>query len=220
MVSEANGYRHVIWDWNGTLFDDVWMCVETINRSLTKRQMPAITRDQYRQVFGFPVRDYYVRLGFDFEAESFESVGTEWVVEYERRRHEVSLHAHARQVLAALRERGITQSILSAYKQETLDELVEHFDLKEFFLKVNGLDNHYATSKEAIGKAWMEELHYGPHEVLFIGDTEHDLEVATAIGADCVLIPNGNQARENLEKTGAELIGSLSELLERKFIED
>ena len=213
-------YKHVIWDWNGTLFNDTWLGVEVINRTLSKRGMPTISEQEYRSLFTFPVIDYYKALGFDFVDESFEVVGTEWVIEYERRRHEVQLHDSARETLEALRARGVSQSIVSAYKQNTLDELVGHFGLNEFFLKVNGLDNHYATSKEAVGIAWMRELGHGPHEVLFIGDTEHDYDVAQAIGADCVLIPNGHQTREKLEKTGAELIGSLSELLERKFIED
>lgn len=51
-----------------------------------------------------------------------------------------------------------------------------------YFLNPVGQDNHYAHGKEAAGKAWMEELHYGPHEVLLIGDTIHDREVAESIG--------------------------------------
>ncbi len=193
------------------------MAVDVINVTLAKREMPIVTLEEYREKFGFPVQHYYNRLGFDFEKESFEKVGTEWVEEYERRRLTVSLFPGARDILKKIREKGVTQSILSAYKQQTLDELVAHFELGEFFLKVNGLDNHYASSKEDIGRQWMEELHYGPHEVLFVGDTEHDHEVATAIGADCVLIPNGHQPKHKLEATGSEVIDSLEELVEKKF---
>lgn len=210
-------YKHVIWDWNGTLFNDPAMAVDVINVTLAKRDMPTVTIEEYRDKFGFPVKDYYHRLGFDFEKESFEIVGTEWVEEYERRRLTVPLFEDARSVLEQIQSKGITQSILSAYKQNTLDELIDHFELRPFFLMVNGLDNHYASSKEDIGKAWMDELHYGPHEVLFIGDTEHDHDVATAIGADCVLIPNGHQPRHKLEATGADVVGSLSAMFAKYF---
>ena len=31
-------YRHVIWDWNGTLLDDAWLCVEVLNGLLARRR--------------------------------------------------------------------------------------------------------------------------------------------------------------------------------------
>ena len=58
-------YKHIIWDWNGTLLDDTWLCVEGINNSLKKRSLQTITKEIYRKVFSFPVEDYYKRLGFD-----------------------------------------------------------------------------------------------------------------------------------------------------------
>jgi phosphoglycolate phosphatase len=59
----------------------------------------------------------------------------------------------------------------------------------------------------------MSELEYDPSETLFVGDTEHDFEVAEAIGVNCVLIPGGHQTREALESTGAQVINNLVELL-------
>ena len=58
-------YKHIIWDWNGTLLDDTWLCVEGINQALIKRNLTPISEDRYREVFTFPVRDYYKKLGFD-----------------------------------------------------------------------------------------------------------------------------------------------------------
>jgi phosphoglycolate phosphatase len=118
-----------------------------------------------------------------------------------------------------IQQKGVTQSILSAYKQSTLDELVAYFELASFFIKVNGLDHHYASSKEDIGKRWMEALHYGPHEVLFVGDTVHDFEVASAIGADCVLIPNGHQPLHKLEATGSLVLENIEDILNLNFCE-
>ncbi len=210
-------HSHVMWDWNGTLFDDTWLGVEVINRTLALRQMPTVSMDEYRKLFTFPVIEYYRSLGFDFEKESFEKVGTEWVLEYERRRHEAGLHKGARETLTAIREHGLTQSILSAYKQNTLSELVTYHGLDEFFLKVIGLGNHYAGSKEEIARTWMEELPYRPEEVLFVGDTVHDHEVAQAIGVDCVLIPNGHQTRERLVETGSRVVETLEEVFTTRW---
>lgn len=206
-------YRHIIWDWNGTLFDDIELSVSVINGVLSRRNLQKITIEQYRKMFDFPVEQYYHRLGFDFENESFEKVGTEFITNYEKRRHEAELHSNAREILESIANLGTTQSILSAYKQPTLDELVDYFELRKYFIAVNGLDNHYAHSKIEIGKRWMDELHFGAHEVLLVGDTFHDYEVAEAIGADCVLLTHGHHPKEKLEKTNAQVIESLQNVL-------
>ena len=73
-------YKHVIWDWNGTLLNDRWLCVEGINAALTKRSLPVITEKTYRNVFSFPVEEYYKKVGFDFEKEPFHIAGDEFVL--------------------------------------------------------------------------------------------------------------------------------------------
>ncbi|NQV41288.1 MAG: HAD family hydrolase [Candidatus Marinimicrobia bacterium] len=206
-------YKHIMWDWNGTLLNDSQMAVMVINETLSKRNMPTISHDHYQKIFGFPVIDYYRRLGFDFVDESFEVVGTEFIDGYEQHKFDVSLHVGAEEVLRKLSSLRVSHSILSAYKQNTLDELVAHFGLTNQFLKIVGLDNHYAHSKVDNAKEWMFELAHDPSDVLFVGDTAHDYEVAEAIGVDCVLIPGGHQTREVLENTGARVLDGLSDIL-------
>ena len=206
-------YRHIIWDWNGTLFDDIEISVDVINGVLSRRNLPKITIEKYREMFDFPVVNYYHKLGFDFEKESFEIVGTEFIANYELQKNKAILHQNAREILQSIVNLGLSQSILSAYKQPTLDELVDTFDLRKFFIAVNGLNNHYAHSKVEIGKKWMEKSHFGSHEVLFVGDTFHDFEVAEAIGADCVLLTHGHHPKEKLEKTDAKVLDSLQDIL-------
>jgi len=202
-------YKHIMWDWNGTLLNDAWMAVMVINQVLEKRGMPTIDQDHYQKIFGFPVIDYYRRLGFDFKEESFEVVGTEFIDGYEEHRFDVALHEGAVDTLEKLGELGVTHSILSAYKQNTLDELVAHFGLTHHFKRIIGLDNHYAHSKVDNAIQWMSELPFETSDVLFVGDTEHDFEVAQAIGVDCVLIVGGHQTRTALENTGARVVASV-----------
>ena len=66
-------YKHVIWDWNGTLVDDTWLFVDIMNGVLKDRNLQGITLDDYRNVFDFPVQDYYTKLGFNFSEEAFET---------------------------------------------------------------------------------------------------------------------------------------------------
>jgi len=183
-----------------------------MNQVLSKRSMPVLTEEHYLDIFTFPVIDYYKRLGFDFEKEPFTISGSEFIDRYNERAEEAELHKDAITSLNAFRDNGMTQSILSASRQDYLDDLTTHHQIRDYFIKVLGIDNHYADGKIDIGKAWMDKLHYGPHEVLFIGDTLHDLEVADAIGADCALVAIGHTNRSRLEKVHANIYDSLDEL--------
>ncbi|MBU4459244.1 MAG: HAD family hydrolase [Verrucomicrobia bacterium] len=204
-----SAYRHVVWDWNGTLFDDAWLCVDVMDGILRAHGLPGLTPERYADLFDFPVRDYYVRLGFDFARDPFEIVGAEFIAAYERRRLECGLQAGAREILDALRAAGIGQSVLSAYRHDTLDELLRHFDVRDRFAHVVGGDDIYAYGKREQGVAWLLRSGLDAREVLLVGDTVHDAEVAAAMGADCRLIPCGHQSRAKLASAGIPLVDSL-----------
>ncbi|HVW20971.1 MAG TPA: HAD family hydrolase [Opitutaceae bacterium] len=206
------GYRHLIWDWNGTLLDDLDLCVEVMNSLLAPRSLPLLDRARYRAAFDFPVRDYYARLGFDFRRESFEAVGAEFIATYERRRGECALHDGALSLLAAVQAGGATQSILSAYHRGALREFVGHFGLAPFFLRLNGPEDIYAHGKLELGRNWIRELGLPPAEVLMIGDTLHDAETARAMGVACVLVAAGHHAPERLRGAGVPVYSSLAAL--------
>ncbi len=209
---ELKNYSHIIWDWNGTLLDDAWLCVDVMNGMLKERGMPLKTIDEYMELFDFPVKDYYMKLGYDFDIEPFDEVGMEFIIRYNKRQGETRLQPGALQVLTHFASRGFAQSILSAREQNELILETTSLGVFSFFDHICGLDDHYAHGKTDIGIKLIGDLTISKEKLLFIGDTSHDAEVAGEIGIDCILIPNGHQSRERLEKLGVPLISSLIEL--------
>ncbi|MFH0878545.1 MAG: HAD hydrolase-like protein [Lentisphaerota bacterium] len=207
------GFKHVMWDWNGTLFDDAGLCLEGMNELLCRRGMPLLSTERYQEIFDFPVIDYYRRAGFDFARESFQDLSVEFMEIYERRKVECGLHVHALEILHHINSIGLTQSVLSAYKQDLLESILDHFKLREGFVKVIGISDIFAASKLEQGRRWIADLGHPPTEVVLIGDTTHDFEVARAMGAACWLVPGGNQPRAKLEKCGVPVFDSLAEVM-------
>jgi phosphoglycolate phosphatase len=199
-------YKHVIWDWNGTIFCDVDLGIEIMNGLLHKRSLPLLTSLSYRDVFAIPVKDYYARLGFDFAKEPFEVVGKLWMDEYELRKFECGLYGGIVGVLDRIQQLGVGQSILSAYSQHTLDQMVDHYELRKYFTHIAGLDNIYAASKLHLGQDLIKRLGVGKQEAVVVGDTEHDYEVARAMDADCILIANGHQSKTRLQALGVPVL--------------
>jgi phosphoglycolate phosphatase len=206
-------YDHIIWDWNGTLFNDTDLCVGIMGAMLDKRDLGPFDIARYHELFGFPVADYYQRLGFDFDREPFEDLAIEFIDGYTQGWRDHSLRSDALAVSDALHNQGVTQSILSATEQNFLNETATHFDLTERMTTLVGIDDHLAVSKLGQGLAFLDELHVPVYRVLFIGDTVHDHEVATAMGVDIALVEGGHAPRGKLESTGAPVYVTLTALL-------
>ncbi|MFQ6604474.1 MAG: HAD family hydrolase [Fidelibacterota bacterium] len=210
--------KHIIWDWNGTLLDDLWLSIEAINCVLRRYDLPEISREKYLEIFTFPVIDYYRQLGFDFDRHPFEQVGTEFIAEYTRRQLEPALHSDARSTLARFAwEGGLGQSLLTAATQEMAETLVDYHELGPWFDRVVGQDNHYAYGKEKAGAALLNELGLRHDEVMFIGDTVHDLDVARAMDVSCLLVSRGHTSHERLVATKAPVFYSLSQCADYIF---
>jgi phosphoglycolate phosphatase len=207
-------YKHVIWDWNGTLLDDAKLCCKIIGDLAVRNGLPAVTFEQYLNVFTFPVREYYGALGFPTDNGEFERLGKIFIEEYERKKFEAKLHEGARETIENLREKGIGQSVLSAYSIDKLNEILRYFGLADFFDEIAGLDNIYAEGKILIGKKLIEKLGLRNKEAVLVGDTLHDAEVAESIGADVVLISHGHQHEARLKKSGYPVVASFDELKE------
>ncbi|MGE5447923.1 MAG: HAD family hydrolase [Bacteroidales bacterium] len=203
----------IIWDWNGTLLDDTELSVQTMNQMLLKRNLQQLTPSAYKEVFSFPVKDYYRKIGFDFTSEPFEIPAIEYITIYNSAVDNCSLHDHSLTVLNYFNNRGIRQFILSAMEQEALDRCLELRQITSYFEHVSGLDNHYAASKMDNGKQLISSLDLDAHQLILIGDTVHDYEVANALSCKCVLIANGHQSRSILESTGAPVVNEILDLI-------
>lgn len=210
MIDRITG---IIWDWNGTLLNDIHLCVNTMNKLLNKRELVQLSEASYKEVFSFPVKEYYQKIGFDFHVEPFEIPALEFIESYNSKVNTCELHQDALQVLTYFQSLGIRQFVLSAMEQDVLEKCLRNVHIDHFFEYVSGLDNHYAESKTENGHRLISDLKIDASELVLIGDTVHDYEVATELGCQCVLIANGHQSKAVLQTTGVMVIDHIGQLL-------
>ena len=213
MKPSLSYYEHIIWDWNGTLLDDKWLCVESINRMLQQRNLPPITVEAYGRIFDFPVRDYYAKVGFDFDREPYEIPALEFIELYHAGMNQCRLQPDAREVLEELYRKGCALYLLSASESGILKKVVRFHGIEGYFRIIKGLDNHYAYGKIDLGRELLQEIHPAAGKVIMIGDTRHDEEVATELGIPCILFDGGHFPRTRLEDLQSPIISNLKELL-------
>jgi phosphoglycolate phosphatase len=212
--TQLSGIDHIIWDWNGTLLDDLDLCLDVINGMLQRRDLPGIDRAGYQEIFDFPVRDYYLRLGFDFSREPFQQISTEFITLYEQGRPNCHLVEGALETLEEVSQKGYTQSILSASKSAYLNQAVQDHGLKDYFNPILGLDNHHAAGKLDLARNYFNDNPRDTSRLLLIGDTTHDAAIADDLGLACLLIPRGHHSQDRLAATGAPLLPGIRALID------
>ncbi len=125
MNYSSKSYDHIIWDWNGTLFNDVELCANIMNLLLTQESLPNISIQKYKEIFTFPVIEYYKIAGHTFEQNSFEVLGKQFMVEYELRKGDCNLFPGVTELLSELKEKNIQLHLLSAYEQQSLNKIIK-----------------------------------------------------------------------------------------------
>jgi len=204
-------FDSIIWDWNGTLLNDVDVVVGVINQLLGDRNLALLTVERYLAVFTFPVRQYYEQIGFDFTIEPYEIPAMQFITLYNKAVETCDLHVEVIPILSRLQSAGYRQFILSAMEQEQLEKTVDENGINDFFEDLFGLTDHFAASKIANGLSLIRKHGLNPERTLLVGDTIHDFEVAQAIGCNCVLVAKGHQSKERLVATGTHVLDSLHE---------
>jgi len=203
----------VIWDWNGTLLDDTETCITSMNHMLARRGMPLLTQERYKELFRFPVQEYYIDLGFDFNRESFELLSVEFISLYRDLQTSSELHAGAIDLLDAFRQRKIKQIILSAMERKALIRDVTARGIEGYFEEILGVDDHYANGKAGLAREYLVSTPFRADEILMLGDTLHDFEIASFLGCTCILIAQGHHPFHRLQAAGATVEKNLGDVL-------
>lgn len=206
--------KHVFFDFNGTIIDDLDLCLELLNDILRKHKRPLVDIERYRDLFTFPIRDYYIAAGVDFTQDTYEDLAIDFINKYQPRSLECNLFKGLEETFKELNEIGVNCYILSASQRSNLYEQCESFGIVKYFKDILGIDNIHAASKVHIGINYIKESNINLEEAIFIGDTTHDYEVAQAMGLRCYLVRCGHQSVRKLSTVEAPIIDSACDILE------
>ena len=205
-------YTHLVWDFNGTILDDIQLGIDCVNVMLKKRNLPTLDSvEAYRAIMRFPVIDYYKDLGFNMEEEDYYQIlAPEWVAMYLAGEPNCGMMDGVMEVLEAAKTAGVKQMVISATKTDQLLAQLDRLGIRGYFDEILGLDNFYAASKTALAEAWRKE--HPEAVVLSVGDTDHDGDLADVLGADCLLYTGGHQSKERLMTRNKTLIDHIGEV--------
>lgn len=208
------GIKHVIWDWNGTLINDVPLSCSIMNEMLLAYGLTQISPDYYQRIYQHPIQLVYERAGFDLKKEPYAALAEQWHERYSSRLHEIPLQSDALYALNRVKETGAAQIILSALPHTILIDSLRNHAVDHYFAYVLGLEDNLARSKVENGKMLIEKINVNPQRAIMIGDTGHDAETARALGLPCYLVARGFEDRERLAQHGCGVFENFRDLLD------
>lgn len=193
--------KTLVFDYNGTLIDDRWLCLELLNKMLRSSGHPEVSEERYLEIFTFPIIDYYRKAGFLFPPEGkddFDGLAKGFDQEYRVRFKECSLFPDVIETLTKYRGRK-RLILLSATKTSSLIEQAKTLGILSYFDGVIGIGDIFAKSKLEEAKLYFS-LHseIDLASTLFIGDTVHDVEVGKALKGQTAVVSRGHQSKKVL----------------------
>jgi len=207
--------KYVFLDFNGTVLDDVNICLELLNDLLRENGKEEVSLETYLKIFGFPVKNYYVRAGLDFNKKSFEDMADYFIEEYTKRNViECRIFPDFNAFVSEVKKRGYILVLCSASKRELLIDQLISFKILDCFDYVLGLSDHHARSKVDIAKNFIKEKNIDLNNLYFIGDTDHDDLVAKECGGKSILVCAGHQNKDVLMKCNSVVVNNLLETLQ------
>jgi phosphoglycolate phosphatase-like HAD superfamily hydrolase len=208
---------HLVWDWNGTLLDDISAVIEATNAAFAEIGLEPITLERYRELYCVPIPRFYERLMGRLPSDA------EWTVmdetfhrHYVEHRIGCGLTEGVEELLREWQFAGRSQSLLSMYGHDQLVPVVRGYGIESRFLRVDG-----RTGPSGGTKALHMERHLGalattvvPERTVVIGDAVDDALAAAHVGARAVLFTGGSHSRASLESVGVPVVDTLAEAVE------
>lgn len=206
---------HIVWDWNGTLLDDLDLVIEAVNASLGGLGFDPIDEHAYRDHFTRPVRAFYDSLlGRPMADEEWEHLNQGFHDHYYTLVPTARLAPDAKKALTTVEELGWGQSLLSMSPQTHLEAVVASTGIGHYFASIDGLSGPTGGTKAQHLDEHISGLGLDPELAVIIGDTPDDAAAARHVGISVILYDGGSHHLPALEKVGAPIAHTLLEAVE------
>jgi phosphoglycolate phosphatase len=199
----------ILWDWNGTIFDDLSISLESVNLLLDSYNKPRITKELYYSYMDTPISKFYERL-FNFDVIPFSLLGQQFHENYALLSKNAGLSEGIMETVKKLHSIGLPQYIASASHKNKIIPKAKELGILQFMEDVIGADNYNASDKIERTINYFKDHNISLENCIVIGDSLHDLEMANRLKAKCILLSTGHEGRQKLEKNGGVVIDYIS----------
>lgn len=206
-------FRNLIFDWSGTLADDLALVLDATNTVFRHYGLEEMDHGEFKTRFRLPYPDFYAEVLPEVNLGELEDVFRSGFKVSDKT---VTILPHAREFMEYCRDRGIRCFALTSVDKNAFEKQVTDLNLKEFFEAIySGVLN-----KCEVIHNLLETHGLNPEETAFIGDMTHDVETAAQAGITSIAVLTGYQSAGQLSQATPDIITPdlrvLKRLLDKK----
>lgn len=204
-------YSTIIWDFNGTIIDDVYAALGAVNDMLTIRNQNTIDINTYYKAMDIPIWKFYERVFLPDTITPEEAIA-EFDAGYEKHLSSKPLMEGIVDILETFRNMGKHQIVVSASHVDKVKARLSELGILDFFSEVLAHSDYNADSKTYLAREYFKTHNLDFADAVVIGDSVFDFTMASELQCDCILTTQGHQSRREFKSVDAHIIGSLYEL--------
>jgi phosphoglycolate phosphatase len=211
----AREFDLLVFDWDGTLIDSAAHIVNSLQAACSDLDLPAPTELACRHVIGLGLHDAIRYLLPALPESRFADVARRYSVHYLSGEKAVQLFPMVKEGLATLEDAGHLLAVATGKSRKGLDRILSSVGLQEHFAATRCADEGMPKPHPDMLEHLMNTLGVAPERTLMIGDTTHDLQMASNARTQALAVTYGAHAPEVLASHfPLACVNSFPELLE------
>lgn len=206
-------FKNLIFDWSGTLVDDMAPVIEATNAVLGIYGIAPYDREGFRRSFRLPYREFYEEI---LPGVALEELEAHFRPAFDAATSLVTVLPHAREKLEWAKARGLRMFVLTSMDADAFMKQLEEFGMKGYF------EATYAgvLDKRELIAHILESHGLAKSETAFVGDMTHDVETARHGGISSIAVLTGYHHAEVLAEVRPDItvpdLGVLVQMLDKR----
>lgn len=196
-------YKLAIFDFDGTLVDSAPGIVQVMKEVIDEMGYSNELLEQWSHLVGVPLLRQMELLFPDKDAQFHEDLANLYREKYDSKVIEICpLFPGLRDMLRQLHKNEVMISIATSKRRHLVDAVVDHHGLTDYFKMIVGAADvtHHKPHPESVHLT-IGNLNVNPTEVVVIGDSTFDLDMARNAGVDGIGVTTGIHTRQLLQKS-------------------
>ncbi|MEW5903138.1 MAG: HAD-IA family hydrolase [Pseudomonadota bacterium] len=191
-------YQLIVFDWDGTVMDSTAVIATSIQSACRDLDLPVPSDEDARHVIGMGLNEALRHAVPAAPEEMYEPLADRYRHYFLAQDQTIPLFSGARETIEELHAAGHALAVATGKSRKGLDRVLDSSGLRPYFLATRTADQTFSKPHPAMLLELMDELGMQPDEVLMVGDTTHDLQMAINAGVDAVGVTHGAHPEDQL----------------------
>jgi phosphoglycolate phosphatase len=188
----------LVFDWDGTLFDSTGVIARALQAACRDLGLPRPSDDEARHVIGLELSHALRRLVPGLPGERLPALAARYRQRYQAMDHDICLFAGVPELIENLRASGFQLAVATGKNRRGLARAFASSGLGPRFTASRCADECFSKPHPQMLEELMAECAAPTERTLMIGDTTHDVQMATNAGVDALAVAYGAHPRADL----------------------